>query len=89
MKLNISAVKLARKQYRDAINYCEQVRRDDKTNQKATYRKALAHLELNEFAEAQQEIDCLVSMNGAQADIDTLKSKLKQYVGQSHQENGC
>jgi tetratricopeptide (TPR) repeat protein len=78
---------LARKKYRDAINYCEQVRREDKKNHKATYRKALAHLELNEFKEAEGEIDHLVLLEGSKADIDQLNAKLKQYVGKIDPEN--
>lgn len=89
LKLNLSAVKLARKKYRDSINYCEQVRRDDKNNQKATYRKALAHLELNEFKEAEEEIQTLVSQKGQQADIEALQAKLTQYVGKPHSESRC
>jgi tetratricopeptide (TPR) repeat protein len=80
IKLNISAVRLSRHKYRDAINYCQQVRREDKDNQKATYRKAIAHLELNEFDLAEEEIDLLISQNGTKSDIDQLSSKLKQYV---------
>lgn len=81
IKLNISAVRLAREKYRDAINYCQQVRRDDKDNKKATYRKATAHLELNEFELAEEEIELLKSQQGIKADIDQLTMKLKQYVG--------
>jgi tetratricopeptide (TPR) repeat protein len=80
VKLNISAVRLARGKYRDTIDYCEQIRRSDPNNLKATFRKATSHLELNEFDEAEKEIQRLQDLKGAAEDITILQNKLSSYV---------
>ena len=80
VKLNIAAARLARGKYRDVIDYCLQIKKEQPNNQKAFFRKATAHLELNELEEAELEILGLEKLPDSQANAAALRAKLKAYV---------
>lgn len=84
VKLNISAVRLASGRFRDVIDYCLQIKKAQPANQKAHFRKASAHLELNEFDEAELEIRALEKLPDSAASVATLRVKLKSYVASHH-----
>ena len=62
------------------IDYCVQIQREDPKNPKASFRKVKAHLELNEFEEAEKEIRVLEGTTATKEECDSLKEILHAYV---------
>jgi Tfp pilus assembly protein PilF len=53
VNLNLAFVLLKLEKFRDAMNHCHQVLKLEPSNLKAKYRMSKAHLEVNEFEDAQ------------------------------------
>ncbi|XP_045481178.1 peptidyl-prolyl cis-trans isomerase D isoform X3 [Harmonia axyridis] len=60
--LNLAAVKLKRKSYKDALNYCNECECIDPTNGKVYYRRAQARLGLRDIDESLQDLRKAMSL---------------------------
>lgn len=83
MLLNLAAVKLHQSKFRQALNYCDEVLGMDRHNSKALFRRAQAHIGMNEYqlGLADLEVANEESPNNKdiQKEIERVKTKMKSY----------
>ncbi|XP_012217908.1 peptidyl-prolyl cis-trans isomerase D [Linepithema humile] len=82
--LNLAAVKLKQKKHHEAIYFCEEVLKVDKTNHKALHRRAQAYESMNEYESALKDWEKVSEQypndNNLKLKIKKAKEKINSYL---------
>jgi peptidyl-prolyl isomerase D len=83
--LNLAAVRIKLQKYEKAIELCDEVLKDDKTNPKAFYRKAQAQKELKNYESALESIT-KAEQQAKDSSISSLKQEIKKLLRKENEK---